>query len=185
MSITAALAADKQQAFHAPAVAAMAHRQTIDQVTIGAETYVAGDKVRAAFGRLMPYDYGVLPVLVVIQNDSRESIRLDRMNAEYVGPHGSRVTATPSGDVRYANAPRRPDLGAAPPMPIPIKRKNPLDAWEIEGRALAAQMVAPGLSASGFLYFQTQVQNGATIYLSGLTEARTGKELFYFEIPIE
>jgi|SRR5208283_627946 len=185
MSITAALAADKQQAFHAPAAAAMAHRQTVDQVTIGAEAYVAGDKVRAAFGKLMPYDYGVLPVLVVIQNDSRESIRLDRMNAEYVGPHGSRVTATPSGEVRYANAPRRPDLGAAPPMPIPIKRKNPLDAWEIEGRALAAQMLAPGLTASGFLYFQTQVQNGATIYLSGLTEARTGKELFYFEIPVE
>ncbi|MGO9228881.1 MAG: hypothetical protein ACLQKA_06670 [Bryobacteraceae bacterium] len=185
MSITAALAADKQQAFHAPAATAMAHRQTVDQVTIGAEAYVAGDKVRAAFGKLMPYDYGVLPVLVVIQNDSHESIRLDRMNAEYVGPHGSRVTATPPGEVRYANAPRRPDLGAAPPMPIPIKRKNPLEAWEIEGRALAAQMLAPGLTASGFLYFQTQVQTGATIYLSGLTEARTGKELFYFEIPVE
>ena len=185
MSITAALAADKQQAFHAPAAASMAHHQTVAQVTIGAETYAAGDKVRAAFGRLVPYDYGVLPVLVVIQNDSRESIRLDQMNAEYVIPRGGRVTATPPGEVRYAHPPHRPDLGAAPPMPIPIKKKNPLGAWEIEGRALAAQMVAPGLAASGFLYFQTQLQNGATIYLSGLTEARSGKELFYFEIPVE
>jgi hypothetical protein len=185
MSITAALAADKEQAFHAPAAASMAHRQTVGQVTIGAETYVAGDKVRAAFGRLVPYDYGVLPVLVVIQNDSRETIRLDQMKAEYVGPHGSRVTATPSGEVRYAHPSQRPDLGTAPPMPIPIKKKNPLAAPEIESRALAAQMVAPGLAASGFLYFQTQLQNGATIYLSGLTEARSGKELFYFEIPVE
>ncbi|HEY1218334.1 MAG: hypothetical protein ABSE42_23635 [Bryobacteraceae bacterium] len=185
MSITAALAADKQQAFHAPAAASMAYHQTVAQVTIGAETYAAGDKVRAAFGRLVPYDYGVLPVLVVIQNDSRESIRLDQMNAEYVIPRGGRVTATPPGEVRYAHPPHRPDLGAAPPMPIPIKKKNPLGAWEIEGRALAAQMVAPGLAASGFLYFQTQLQNGATIYLSGLTEARSGKELFYFEIPVE
>ena len=95
MSIAAALAADKEQAFHAPAAGSMAHRQTVDQVTIGAETYVTGDKVRAAFGRLVPYDYGVLPVMVVIQNDSRETIRLDQMNAEYVGPHGNRVTATP------------------------------------------------------------------------------------------
>jgi hypothetical protein len=185
MSIAAAFAADKEQAFHAPAAANMAHRQTINQVTVGVETYVAGDKVRAAFGKLTPYDYGVLPVLVVIQNDSRESIRLDQMNAEYVGPRGSRVTATPAGDVRFAKAPHRPDLGAAPPMPIPIKKKNPLGEWEIEGRALAAQMVAPGQTASGFLYFQTQLQNGATIYLSGLTEARSGKELFYFEIPVE
>ena len=185
MSITAAFAADKEQAFHAPAAANMAHRQTIDQVTIGAEAYVAGDQVRTAFGKLTPYDYGVLPVLVVIQNDSGESIRLDQMKAEYVGPHGSRVTATPSGEVRYAHPGQRPDLGSRPPLPIPIKKKNPLGAAEIEGRALAAQMVAPGLAASGFLYFQTQLQNGATIYLSGLTEARSGKELFYFEIPVE
>jgi hypothetical protein len=183
MSIAAALAADKE-AFHAPAAAAMEHRQTVSQVTIGAETYVAGDKVRAAFGRLVPYDYGVLPVLVVIQNDSRETIRLDQMKAEYVSPN-SRVTATPPGDVQFAHPGRRPDLGTAPPMPIPIKKKNPLGAPEIVGRALAAQMVAPGMAASGFLYFQTQVQNGATIYLSGLTEARSGKELFYFEIPVE
>jgi len=184
MSIAAAFAADKEQAFHAPAVASMAHRQTVNQVTIGAESYVAGDKVRAAFGKLTPYDYGVLPVLVVIQNDSRETIRLDQMNAEYVGPHGSRVTATPSGDVRFSRAPHRPSMGPSP-LPVPIKKKNPLGEWEIEGRALAAQMVAPGQTASGFLYFQTQIQNGATIYLSGLTEARSGKELFYFEIPVE
>ncbi len=142
MSITAALAADKTQAFHAPAVADMTHRQTVSLVTIGAETYVAGDKVRAAFGKLVPYDYGVLPVLLVIQNDSSETIRLDQMNAEYVGPRGNRVTATPPGDVRFARAPRRPDLGTGPQLPIPIKKKNPLGAWEIEGRALAAQCAA-------------------------------------------
>ena len=184
MSITAALAADKEQAFQAPTAANTAHHQTVSQVTIGAETYAAGDKVRAAFGRLVPYDYGVLPVLAVIQNDSHETIRLDQMKAEYVGPN-SRVTATPPGDVQFARAPHRPDLGAGPKMPIPIKKKNPLGAWEIQGRALNAQMVVAGQSASGFLYFQTQVQNGATIYLTGLTEARSGKELFYFEIPVE
>ena len=186
LSIAAALAADKQPPPFKPGPAAsFTNRQTNDKVTMGAEPYMMGEKVKAAFGKLDPYQYGVLPVLVVIQNDSRESIRLDQMNAEYVIPRGGRVTATPPGEVRYAHPPHRPDLGAAPPMPIPIKKKNPLGAWEIEGRALAAQMVAPGLAASGFLYFQTQLQNGATIYLSGLTEARSGKELFYFEIPVE
>jgi hypothetical protein len=32
MSITVALAADKEQAFHAPAAASMAHRQTVGVV---------------------------------------------------------------------------------------------------------------------------------------------------------
>jgi hypothetical protein len=65
-----------------------------------------------------------------------------------------------------------------------LAKKNPLDAWEIEGRAFAAKMLPPGQSASGFFYFRTGLQHGATIYLNGLTEAATGKELFYFEIPL-
>ena len=53
-----------------------------------------------------PYQYGVLPVLVVIQNDSSGSIRLNGIHAEYVGPNGDRVDATPARDVRYANGAR-------------------------------------------------------------------------------
>ena len=45
-------------------------------------------------------------------------------------------------------------------------------------------MLPAGQSASGFFYFRTGLQRGATIYLNGLTEAATGKELFYFEIPL-
>jgi hypothetical protein len=46
-------------------------------------------------------------------------------------------------------------------------------------------MLPPGQSASGCLYFQTGLQRGASLYLSGITEAGTGKELLYFEIPLE
>jgi len=64
-------------------------------------------------------------------------------------------------------------------------KKNPLDTWEIEGRSLAAQMLPPGQSASGFVYFQTGLQRNATIYLSGMTEAGTGKEILYFELGLQ
>jgi hypothetical protein len=63
-------------------------------------------------------------------------------------------------------------------------KKNPLDAWEIEGRAFAAQMLPPGNSANGFFYFQTILQPKATIYLNGMAEAATGKEILYFEVPL-
>jgi hypothetical protein len=46
-------------------------------------------------------------------------------------------------------------------------------------------MLPTSQSASGFFYFQTGLQRGATIYLNGLREAGSGKELFYFEIPLE
>jgi hypothetical protein len=184
MSIAAAFAADKEAPpFRPPAATALPHCQTVDKVTIGVEAYAYGDKVKAAFGKLVPYSYGVLPVLVVIQNDSGQTIRLNRIKAEYVSPHADRVTATPARDVRYAAPVRRPSVMDRK-VPIPPK-KNALNAWEIEGRALVAELLPAGQSASGFLYFQTDVDKGATIYLSGLSQAASGRELFYFEIPLE
>jgi hypothetical protein len=87
--------------------------------------------------------------------------------------------------VRYARAPSRPGTLPTPVGTIALKgKKNPLDAWEIEGRAFTAEMLPAGNSASGFVYFQTPLQRGSTIYLSGIAEAASGIELFYFEIPI-
>jgi hypothetical protein len=68
---------------------------------------------------------------------------------------------------------------------ISRKKKNPLSAWEIEGRAFLARMIPGGESASGFFYFQTAHRPGSSLYLSGIRVASTGKELFYFEIPLE
>jgi len=184
MSIAAAFAADKEAApFRPPAANALPHHQTNENITIGVEPYAYGDKVKAAFGKLIPYSYGVLPVLVVIENNSNQTIRLTRLKAEYVGPHGERVTATPARDVRYAGPLHRPSVMERK-VPIPPK-KNPLNVWEIEGRALVAELLPPGNSASGFLYFQTDIDKGATIYLNGLSQAGTGRELFYFEVPLE
>ena len=186
MSIAAAFAADKDTAtFRPPPATGLDHRQTNAQVTIGVDAYVSQEKVKTAFGKLDPYQYGILPVLVVIQNDSDKAIRLDRLKAEYVGPNRDRVDATPAKDVRYLRGAERPGVITGPGgKPKILSKKNPLDAWEIEGRAFAAQMLPAGQSASGFFYFRTGVQRGATIYLNGLTEAASGKELFYFEIPL-
>jgi hypothetical protein len=185
LSITAAFAADKEAAFHPDAAARYSHHQTNAQVTIGVDPYVAEEKARSAFGKLNPYQYGVLPVLVVVQNDSNKTIRLDRIHAVYNGPQGDKVDATPAKDVRYTRGPNRPSVPTSPIPKIGKGGKNPLNAWEIEGRAFAAKMLPAGQSASGFFYFQTGLQRGATIYLSGLADAATNHELFYYEIPLE
>jgi hypothetical protein len=169
-------------AFHPPPAAELPHHQTNGQVTIGADPYSSGEKLKAAFGKLNPYQYGILPVLIAVQNASGQSIKMDGMKAEYVGPHGDRIEATPAKDVRYTRG------GGPPPPPIGViprhVKKSPLDVWEIEGRAFAAEMIPPANFAFGFLYFQTGIQKGATIYLSGMTEAASGKELLFFEIPL-
>ena len=187
LSIATAFAADKQQPpFKAGHAASYPSHQTNDKVSMGVDPYVMGEKVKVAFGKVDPYQYGVLPVLVVIENDSDVSVKLDGLKAEYVGPNGDRVEATAARDVRYAIGPRRPGVigGPAGVAPKILGKKNPLDEWEIEGRALSAGMLPPGQAASGFLYFETGLQRGATIYIRGLTEASSGKELLFFELPL-
>src|ERR1019366_1013363 len=187
LSISVAAAADKETPFKAAPAASYASHQSNAQITIGVDPYVTLDKVQLAFGKLNPGQFGVLPVLVVIQNDSDKAIRLDRLKVQYIGPSHERIEATPAKDVRYLKPPKRPSAidGAAGKVKVLKTKKNPLDEWEIEGRALSAPVLPPGQSVSGFLYFQTSLQLNATLSLSGLYEAATGKEILYFELALQ
>ena len=171
----------------APAASYPSH-QVAGKVTIGADVYDTAEKAHAAFGKLNPYQYGIVPVLVVIQNDSGQTLRVDRMRVDYVAPDGGHIDATPAQDVRYLRGPRNPKVV---PGPIPTRgphlsrSKNPLEVWEIEGRAFSAKVIPPGQSAGGFFYFQTGHRPGARLYLSGLEEASSGRELLFFEFPFK
>lgn len=177
---------EKDTKFSAGPAASYSH-QTNEKVTIGVAAYVSDEQAHTAFGKHNPYNYGVLPVLVVIQNDSGKSVRLDDMQTVLVAPDHSRVDATPAQDVRFLQGANQPRIVSSP---LPGKprigggKKSPLNTWEIEGRAFAAKMLPPGQSASGFFYFQSGYQRGSTLYLSGLRQADTGRELLYFEIQL-
>jgi hypothetical protein len=145
------------------------------------------EQTREAFGKVNPYRYGVLPVLLVIQNDGPDAIKVDRIKLIYSLPDGKRIEATPAQDVRFIHGTQAPNRLPGPAGGITIKRtpKNPLAEWEIEGRAFAAKMVPAGQSASGFVYFQVaQSSAAASVYVSGLEDPVSGKELYFFEIPM-
>jgi hypothetical protein len=193
MSIAAVLAGNKDAAFAADPkafkpgdISTFAFKQSNSGVTVAAEAYVSGEKMKSAFGKLDPYEFGVLPVLMVIRNETDKAIRLDRVKVEY-GAGRNRVGAIPAKEVRYFKGPDRPGVVPGPTGGLKIGKvkKNPLDAWEIEGRAFAAVMLPPGQTAYGFFYFGTAVQPGASFQLSGMTEASSGRELFYFDVPMQ
>ena len=46
-------------------------------------------------------------------------------------------------------------------------------------------MLPPGDTASGFFYFHTASHAGSILYVTGIEEAATGQELFFFEIPLD
>ncbi len=187
MSIVAVWGADKEKPFQAKPVTSYANRQTTEKVTVAVDPFGTEDKAREAFGKLNPNQYGILPVLVVIQNDGTASLSLEDLRVEYITSARQRIEATPATDVPRTMGPKRP--GPDPDrFPSPLPRiggnKNPLSAWEIAGRAFSAKVLPPGESASGFFYFQAPNRPGATVYLTGMRELPSRRELFYFEIPL-
>src|SRR5579872_1289819 len=180
--------ADKNTApkFAPGQVSSYASKQTNDGVTIAVRTYDTEELAKSAFGDVNPYQYGILPVLVIVQNDTNETLRLERIQAAYEGLDDQRIDSTPASDVPYAvETPRRPGNPVPSPIPIKKKHKNPLGGGEVETRAFAARMLPPHEVAYGFFYFQTHHRPGDSVYVAGIKFAGSGKDVFYFEIPLK
>jgi hypothetical protein len=181
-----AIALDKDKKFVPPDLDTLQTKQTIADVTIGAVPFEGAAEAATAFGKKNPYEHGVLPVLVMIRNGSKDAIRLQSMKVEYRDKDRQSIDPIPPAEVQFVEPPRRPTFGGPTTIPgLGRKKKNPLAGPEIEIRAFAAKMLPPGESAHGFFYFRTGHRSGATLYISGLQEAGTGKDLFFFEIPLE
>jgi len=161
-------------------------KQTNDKVTVAVVAYDTEELAHTAFGKLNPNQYGVLPVLVIIQNDTDQALRLDRIEVEYTGVDNRHVEATPATDIQtLGGPPRTPSMPSGSPLPPLRKHKNPLSAWEIEGRAFSAKMLPAHESANGFFYFQASHRPGSRFYLTGVKVASTGQDILFFDIPFE
>src|SRR5579863_5248729 len=94
LSIAAAEAGDKDKSRFAPGPASSyPGHQTLDKITIAAVPFTTEDQARTAFDKVNPYKYGVLPVLVVLENGTGKALRLDLV-AELVDPNGRHIDAT-------------------------------------------------------------------------------------------
>ncbi len=178
------LGVGEKDQFTPPTVEQM-EKQTISEVTIAAQAFDTEALCKPPFGKANPNKYGVLPVWVVVKNNSKKSVKLDGAMFQYHDLNRNKIEATPANEVRFANSPKRPRMSPSPlPFPLP-KGKNPLEAFEIEGRSFTAKMLPPGESAQGFVYFQTDHRGGEKLYVTGLRDAATGDELFFFEVPLK
>jgi hypothetical protein len=189
LSIAAVGEDDKDKPRFAPGPASSyPGHQTIENITIAALPYITEEQSKIAFGKAFPSKFGVLPVLVILENGTGKALRLD-IEAEFIDPGNRHVEATPAEDVIYiGSGVKRPKLPGQTPYPNPFPhgpKKGPLNVSEITTRAFSAKMLPAGESASGFFYFQTPHMPGSKIYLTGFKDATTGKDYFYFEVPID
>lgn len=163
-----------------------ANAQKVSGLVLAADAFHDEDRAKLAFGsKAKPYENGVLPVLLIVRNDSTKTINLQGIRVQYHADR-ARAAAIPAREVPYLRGFQRPRASASPiPGRTSVKRgKNPLDAQEIQDRAFAAPMLPPGELAWGFFYFQALYRENAILYITGLAEAGTGEELFFMEVPV-
>jgi hypothetical protein len=186
--LTAALQAEKKiEPFRPAAIETYASKQTNQGLTVAAVAYDDADEAKAAFGKLHPYEHGILPVLVLFKNEGSKTLNLEHARFQYLGPGSRKLEETPAEDISRLKGPGRPRYNPTPlPTTIPGMRrnKNPLQNPVIIERAFAAKMLPPGETAYGFLYYQTGHSRSARLYITGITEAQTSQELFYVEVPL-
>ena len=181
-----AFGADKNQ-FKPEALESYANAQKVSGLTLAADAYHEADRAKLAFGsKAKPYEQGVLPVMLIIRNDSNRTVTLDGMRVEYQADR-TRAEAIPAIEVPFVRSAQRPQLNSTGPIPgrVSVRRqKNPLNAQEIQDRAFAARMLPPGEMATGFLYFQTLYRENAILYITGIKDPATGQDLFFIEVPV-
>ena len=187
LSIAAQGADDKDKDRFAPAAASSYKgSQTTEKITMAAVPFITEEQMHTAFGKVNPNKYGVLPVLVILENGTGKALRLS-LQADYIAPDGKHVDATPPADVTFiGGSGKAPSIPGTNPLPFPRRaKKGPLNVWEIEGRAFSAKLVPIGEKVFGFFYFQVEYLPGSKIYLTGISDAATGNEYLYFEVPLE
>jgi len=182
-ALLSVLAVASDKGFQAAPASDYAH-QSSDQVTVGAKPFGSEELTAEAFGKKTDLlKYGVLPVLVVVENKRDKAIDLREIEVSLVASDGRHANSVSPEDVPFlATTGKHPSqTGVRVPLP---KKKNPLDTPSIVERAFSAKMLPPGDSANGFFYFEAKPEDGDKIYLNGLRDARSGQEITYFEFPI-
>src|SRR5262245_48381529 len=89
ISVAPGLDKDKRK-FTPPEMSSIETKTSNNGVTVAAVPYVTDEQAKTAFGKLNPYEHGVLPMLLVVHNDSKQAVRLDAVRVEYIDRDRSR-----------------------------------------------------------------------------------------------
>jgi hypothetical protein len=148
---------------------------------------------KAAIFKIKYKEHNILPVRVIISNDSDKTLILRDLQVEYITVRRNKLEPATNDDLyrRLARAPKRPDKpGVQLPIPLPKKNKPAVATdvlREIDDAMFTPVPVTAHSTYSGFLFFDIAgieiPEAGAHVFLSGMKI--DGKELFYFDIPLE
>jgi hypothetical protein len=163
-----------------------------EKVAIAAEPY--DTKEKEALFRVDYLSHGVMPVRLIVTNNSDRPISLRDARILFQTPAGDRIQAAEPEDVERLMT-RKEREGGKIPMPGPIpsihmkpKASNKDVEADFDEFEYGALVVEAHTTRAGFLFYDvSQLDDplkGCKLHLHKLRDA-DGNELFFFEIPFD
>jgi hypothetical protein len=163
-----------------------------EKIAIAAEPYDTREK--ESLFRVDYLGHGVMPIRLIVTNNSDRPISLRDARILFQTPAGDRIQAAEPEDVERLMTRKEREGGKIPmPGPIPsIHTKAKASDKQIEADfdefEYSALVVEPHTTRAGFLFYDvSQLDNplkGSKLHMHKLRDAE-GNELFYFEIPFD
>jgi len=163
-----------------------------ERLAIAAEPYDTHEKMELF--RVDYVSHGVLPVRLIVTNNSDRPISLRDARILYVTAQGDRIQAADPEDVERLMT-RKEREGSKIPLPGPLpsiklkpKASDKAIEQDFDTFEFQALVVEAHTTRAGFLFYDISGLNhplkGALLNLHTIKDA-DGKELFYFEIPFD
>jgi hypothetical protein len=163
-----------------------------DKVAIAAVPFDTPEK--GSFFRIKYLQYGFMPIRIIVTNNGDKPISLIDARINFITAAGDKIPAAEPEDVqRRLGGIKRPDGGYKLPGPLPrignkSGNKNKDVDQDFQSYEYSAVAVEAHTTRAGFLFYDveglTNPLVGAKLNLRMLRNA-DGKELFYFEIPLD
>ena len=141
-------------------------------------------------------EHGVLPVRLIISNDSDQPLSLAEARIQLTTSHKAKGEPLTKEDIERAvgrSVEPQDTSSTRIPLPVPTPRGKPKrlakgTEEEIDYLMFKAEAVEPHNTQAGFLFFDVsgvqQPLSGSRILFTGLRNGK-GQELFYFDLPVE
>ncbi len=167
-------------------------RQRQGDLIVAVKLFASGKEQQSAFGRVRPREHGITPLLLVLSNTGTNVYSLKKMQVRFISGDRQGLEPIRGDDLANFNPdghqPTRRNVPGVPGLGKTRVKKGPLNRPQIAKREFVAPIVAPKSTASGFLYYWTGPEAslaGASAYISGIYDVTNGRDLFYFEIPLD
>ncbi len=162
--------------------------QDFQNVVIGARCFATDEEIREVFDTKKLFEKGIMPVLVVIENNNEFALRVDARDIFLVDAGGETVSPLSPTDVLLAITLKKPITSYSTQREILLRRSvQPKMMSDFQRKVFGEKLIPPRESDFGIVFFPLPEDgdlSGLRLYLPEVENLTEGEDLMFFEFEL-